>query len=99
MEKSTAISFACSLAVACLVGGGTRVLPHVLRNEVVLLGLLSWRSYECQWEDDKALDSMEEGSRSIHYHADGTESTIQGDELRNLMRRINEQRMMVSLAE
>ena len=54
------------------------------------------RRYECQWEDDKALDSTEEGSRSIHYRADGTECTIQGDELRSLMRRINEQRMMVS---
>ncbi|CAM9492314.1 unnamed protein product [Pylaiella littoralis] len=50
--------------------------------------------YECQWEDDKALDSKEEGARSVHYRADGTERTIQGDELRSLMRRINEQRMM-----
>ncbi|CBJ29089.1 MORN repeat variant family protein [Ectocarpus siliculosus] len=50
--------------------------------------------YECQWEDDKALDSTAQGSRSVHYRADGTECTIQGDELRNLMRRINEQRMM-----
>eukprot|EP00752_Nemacystus_decipiens_P004430 g4043.t1 len=50
--------------------------------------------YECQWEDDTALDSTEEGSRSIHYRADGTECTIKGDELRSLMRRINEQRMM-----
>lgn len=56
----------------------------------------SWCSYQCQWEDDKALDSKEEGSRSIHYRADGTERTVQGDELRSLMRRINEQRMMVS---
>ena len=55
----------------------------------------SWHRYECQWEDDTALDSTEEGSRSIHYCADGTECTIKGDELRNLMRRINEQRMMV----
>eukprot|EP00903_Cladosiphon_okamuranus_P017117 g15770.t1 len=50
--------------------------------------------YECQWEDDTALDSTAEGSRSIHYRADGTECTIKGDELRSLMRRINEQRMM-----
>lgn len=68
-------------------------------HAVVSIGLISWHSYECQWENDKALDSKEEGSRSIHYHADGTERTIQGDELRSLMRRINEQRMMVSLPE
>ena len=57
----------------------------------------SWscHRYECQWEDDTALDSTEEGSRSIHYRADGTECFIKGDELRSLMRRINEQRMMV----
>lgn len=65
---------------------------------IIVPGLISWHRYECQWEDDKALDSKEEGARSVHYRADGTERTIQGDELRSLMRRINEQRMMVSMA-
>lgn len=60
--------------------------------------------YECQWEDDKAMDSTAEGARSIHFRADGFECTGDcdvrckekgGDELRRLMRRINEQRMMV----
>lgn len=49
------------------------------------------------------MDSTADGARSIHYRADGTECTGDcdvrckkgGDELRRLMRRINEQRMMV----
>lgn len=61
--------------------------------------------YECQWENDKALDSTADEARSVHYRADGTECSGDcdvrckekgGDELRRLMRRINEQRMKVS---
>lgn len=50
------------------------------------------------------MDSTAKGTRSIHFRADGFECTGDcdvrckekgGDELRRLMRRINEQRMMV----
>lgn len=50
------------------------------------------------------MDSTAEGARSIHFRADGFECTGDcdvrckekgGDELRRLMRRINDQRMMV----
>lgn len=51
------------------------------------------------------MDSTADGARSVHYRADGTECTGDcdvrcrekgGDELRRLMRRINEQRMKVT---
>lgn len=51
------------------------------------------------------MDSTADGSRSVHYRADGTACSGDcdvrckegGDELRRLMRRINDQRMMVSV--
>ena len=53
------------------------------------------------------MDSTAEGTRSVHYRANGAECSGDcdvrckdegGDELRRLMRRINDQRMMVLLS-